>query len=78
MIVRRAAMRQPYTARQCLELANSLIEKSVRQVQLVEWKQKMSNKIMQAGLGLSGGAILSKVTRFTLASGKPSVQHDEN
>jgi hypothetical protein len=41
MIVRRAAMRQPYTARQCLELANSLIEKSVRQVQLVEWKQKM-------------------------------------
>jgi hypothetical protein len=35
-------MRQPYTVRQFLELANSLIEKSVTRVQLVEWKQ---NKI---------------------------------
>jgi hypothetical protein len=40
MIIRRAAMRQPYTVRECLELANSLIDKSVTQVQLVQWKQK--------------------------------------
>jgi hypothetical protein len=41
MILRRATMRQPYNVRECLELANSLIDKSVTQVQLVEWKQKM-------------------------------------
>jgi hypothetical protein len=41
MILRRAAMRQPYTVQECLELANSLIDKSVTQVQLVQWKRKM-------------------------------------
>jgi hypothetical protein len=41
MILRRAAMRQPYTVQECLELANSLIDKSVTQVQLVQWKKKM-------------------------------------
>jgi hypothetical protein len=40
MILRRAVMRQPYTVRECLKLANSLIDKSVTQVQLVQWKQK--------------------------------------
>jgi hypothetical protein len=40
MILRRAATRQPYTVRECLELVNSLIDKSVTQVQLVQWKQK--------------------------------------
>jgi hypothetical protein len=34
-------MPQPYTVHECLELANSLIDKSVTQVQLVQWKQKM-------------------------------------
>jgi hypothetical protein len=34
-------MRQTYIVRECLELANSLIDKSSTQVQLVEWKQKM-------------------------------------
>jgi hypothetical protein len=41
MTLRRAAMRQPYTVQECLELANSLIDKSVTQVQLVQWKIKM-------------------------------------
>jgi hypothetical protein len=41
MILRRAAMRQPYTVQKCLELSNSLIDKSVTQVQLVQWKNKM-------------------------------------
>jgi hypothetical protein len=41
MILRRAAMRQPYTVQECLELANSLIDKYVTQVQLVQWKRKM-------------------------------------
>jgi hypothetical protein len=41
MIPRRAAMRQPYTVQECLELANSLINKSVTQVELVQWKRKM-------------------------------------
>jgi hypothetical protein len=40
MILCQAAMRQPYTVRECLEFANSLIDKSVTQVQLVVWKQK--------------------------------------
>jgi hypothetical protein len=41
MIIRRATMRQPHVVDECLELANSLINKSVTQVQLVEWKKKM-------------------------------------
>jgi hypothetical protein len=41
MILRQAAMCQPSTFRECLELANFLIEKYVTQVQLVEWKQNM-------------------------------------
>jgi hypothetical protein len=41
MIIRQAAMRQPYAVHECLELANSLIDKSVTQVQLVECKRKM-------------------------------------
>jgi hypothetical protein len=41
MILRRAAMRQPHTVRECLELANSLIDKSVTQVQLVQWKKNV-------------------------------------
>jgi hypothetical protein len=40
MILRRAAMRQPYTVQECLELTSFLIYKSVTQVQLVQWKRK--------------------------------------
>jgi hypothetical protein len=35
MILHRTAMRQPYNVRECLDLANSLIDKSLTQVQLV-------------------------------------------
>jgi hypothetical protein len=41
MILRRAAICQPYTVHECPELANYLIDKSVTQVQLVQWKIKL-------------------------------------
>ena len=43
-IIRKAANREPYCIKECIELANSLIDKSVTQEELVEWKKKQFGK----------------------------------